>query len=478
MARASGVLMHITSLWGRYGSGGFGPEAFEWIDFLSENGFAYWQVLPFGIPDGYHSPYSSCTAFGGNPYMIDLEQLYREGLITREELDRQEQTQPYLCEFDRMAKPRLALLYGASQRVKDRSEIIKYIAENPQIESLCRFMALREQNGGKPFARWNITQPDATLVFAWQFIQYTFFAQWARVHAYANEKGVSIIGDVPIYVGADSADVWANPEQFRLDDNGHMTDVAGVPPDYFAQDGQLWGNPLYDWEKMKKDGFDWWQQRLKHLFSLFDGVRIDHFRGLEAYWAVPAGAKTAREGKWIKGPGMEFCKIIRRLAGDKLVIAEDLGEITPEVYELVEESGFPGMRVVQFGFLSEESLHRPCNYPKNCVAYSGTHDNNTLLGFLWEMDAPTRDWVLEYCGHVGSWQDGCASIVRTLFESSADTLILPVQDLLGFGADTRMNTPGKAQGNWCYRVTKEQFRTLDGARFKRLNALYGRKNTK
>lgn len=474
MARASGVLLHISSLWGDYGSGCFGDEAFEWIDFLQKSGFTYWQVLPLGIPDGYYSPYSALTAFGGNPWFVDLRQLYHQGLITGAELEQQRQQQPYLCEFERLAQSRMALLRRAALRVKNRAPIREFILAHPQLASLCRFMALRQAYPGLPWQQWPKAAPDAQEEFVWQFIQHAFFTQWARVHEYAASCGVRIIGDVPIYVGADSADVWAYPQQFELDGAGYPTRVAGVPPDYFAADGQLWGNPLYRWDQMEKDGYDWWSQRLKHLFSLFDGVRIDHFRGLESYWSVPAGASTAREGQWMPGPGLPFCKKIRELAGDKLVIAEDLGEITPQVAQLVRDSGFPGMRVFQFAFLGQDSVHLPYRYTPECVAYSGTHDNNTLLGYLWELDEPTRARVLEYCGHEGPWQQGCRAILRTLFASGADTLILPVQDLLGYGADTRINTPGTAQGNWRYRLAREQFLDIDAARFLRLNALYGR----
>ena len=261
-----------------------------------------------------------------------------------------------------------------------------------------------------------------------------------------------------------------------LDSHGYPIDVAGVPPDYFSEDGQLWGNPLYDWKKMKKDGYSWWRRRLEHTLDLFDGVRIDHFRGLESFWAIPASAKTAKEGRWVKGPGKDMIKLIKQVAGDRLIIAEDLGDITPEVDALREYSGFPGMRVVQFAFLGDPlTPHLPHNYAENSVAYSGTHDNNTLLGYVWELDEETRAKVFAYCGaSPDNWSEGARAILRTLLASHADRVILPVQDLLVFGADTRMNTPGTSEDNWAYRLTRDQFRSLDPKEYLALNKLFGR----
>lgn len=261
---------------------------------------------------------------------------------------------------------------------------------------------------------------------------------------------------------------------FLLDEDGNPTDVAGVPPDYFSADGQLWGNPLYDWKTMEKDGYKWWCDRISHMAKMFDAVRIDHFRGIESFWAVPATAKTAKEGKWVKGPGMKLINAIKKAAGDTQIIAEDLGDITPEVYQLVKDSGFPGMKVFQFAFLADNSPHQPHNYEENCVAYTGTHDNNTILGYLWELDDGTRQRMLKYCGHSGDWQSGCASIIRTMLASHAGLVIMPIQDLLGYGCDTRLNTPGKAEGNWMYRITREQLDGIDRQYYKELNQLYCR----
>jgi len=475
MNRKSGVLMHISSMFGDYSIGGFGDETKHFIDFLQACGFGYWQVLPFCMADECNSPYKSYSTFGGNPFFVDLNILYKKGLITKAELDSQRQQTPYVCEFDFLRKTRIKLLIEASKRVADKAEIEQYIASNPYILKFCKFMALKDSNNDLPWYEWMVEEYNEEVYFGWKFIQYEFFTQWAEIKKYANSKGISIIGDVPIYVSWDSCDVWSNKRQYCLDSEDRPTLVAGVPPDYFCEDGQLWGNPLYNWDEMKKDGYKWWCDRIKHMSSMFDAVRIDHFRGIESYWAVPYGAKTAKGGNWIKGPGMELIEAIKQCAGDIIIIAEDLGDITDEVNELVKKSGFPGMRVFQFGFISEgDSPHKPHNYPENCIAYTGTHDNNTLLGYLWELDDTTRKNMLEYCGHCGDWGNGCESIIRTMLSSHAQTVIMPIQDLLGYGCDTRLNIPGKADGNWAYRITKEQLDSINKDRFLKLNKLYAR----
>lgn len=473
--RKSGVLMHISSLFGEYSSGSFGDEAKYFIDFLADCGFSYWQVLPFCMVDQCNSPYKSYSAFGGNPYFVDLTRLCDKGLINSRELEESRQHTPYVCEYDRLRTERIDLLKAAASRVRERDIVDEYIDKRPQLKKLCEFMALKAANDDKPWYEWTCNTPDEEDLFAWRFIQYEFFTQWEDIRSYAHSRGVSLIGDIPIYVSLDSCDVWSNREQYLLDDSGMPSAVAGVPPDYFCADGQLWGNPLYDWQIMKKDGYKWWRERIGHMSQMFDAVRIDHFRAIESYWAVPSGAETAREGRWFRGPGMELIDAIKEAAGDTQIIAEDLGDITKEVQSLVEESGFPCMRVFQFGFLSlEDSTHRPHNYPYNCVAYTGTHDNNTLLGYLWELDSSLKDNMLKYCGHSGSWESGIGSIIRTLYASHAKLCILPIQDLLGYGSDTRLNTPGRADGNWQYRITKEQLDSIDRVSFKNLNTLYSR----
>ena len=477
MKRQSGILMHISSLYGDYSVGNFGKNAKEFVDFLVDNGFSVWQVLPFTVTDEYNSPYKSFSAFGGNPYFIDPEKLYNDGLISAEDLKNCKQKTPYSCEFERLGTERMNLLRKAYKNSKNQDAVREFIESHPRIEAFCRFMTLREQNGLKTWQEWESEEiTDYELLGTWQFIQYEFFTQWAEIKAYANSKGVSIIGDIPIYVSDDSCDVWENRHLFDVDEKGYPTMVAGVPPDYFAKDGQLWGNPLYNWDEMKKDGFKWWKERIDHSLEMFDGVRIDHFRAIESYWAVKATEETARNGKWIKGPGMDFVNAIKEGHDDKLIIAEDLGDITDEVRALVNESGFPGMRVFQFGFLDDgNSIHMPHNYIRNSVAYSGTHDNNTIFGFLWESDENTRRRALDYCGFSGGdWGGASPLFLRAIFASVSDLAIIPIQDFLMYGSDTRINTPGVAEGNWSYRVTKEQLDNANKEFFRSLNRIYKR----
>ncbi len=475
MKRSSGVLMHISSLWGDYSAGSFGEAAREWIDFLSDCGFTYWQTLPFCLPDEVNSPYKSFSAFSGNPYFIDIPMLCTAGLITEDEMAEARQKTPYICEFERLGKERIELLARAAERA-DIKPINDFMELHPEVESFCRYMALKKANDDKVWTEWTVDVPDENVLRLWYFSQYAFFTQWAGIKDYANKKGIKIIGDIPIYVAHDSSDVWAAPEQFQLDEFGLPKSVAGVPPDYFSEDGQLWGNPLYDWERMKADGYSWWKRRLSFMLEIFDGVRIDHFRGLESYYSIPADATTAKVGKWVKGPGNDFIKAIKPVCGDKLMIAEDLGEITPKVEALVKKSGFPGMRVFQFGFLGEgDSTHTPHNYPSNCVAYTGTHDNNTLFGFIMEASPEERKRIFKYCGYSGiSCEESVDYMLRSVFASHADTVIIPVQDMLGYGADTRMNKPGIACGNWSYRITRDQFLSLNRKGFKELNCIYAR----
>ena len=478
MERKSGVLMHISSLWGEHSCGSFGSEAKEFVDFLSKGGFSFWQVLPFGLVDECNSPYKSYSTFGGNPYFVDLNLLAEEGLITQEELNTAKQKTPYSCEFDRLRRERLELFIKASERADTKlcRKINSFIDSDRHLADFCKFMALKNANNNAEWTQWQSVDYNPEIEFGWRFIQYEFFTQWSEIKAYANSKGIKIIGDIPIYVSFDSSDVYFNKQLFLMDDNNRLTDVAGVPPDYFAEDGQLWGNPLYDWSQMESEGFRWWKDRISSALKLFDGVRIDHFRAFESFWAVPGSEKTARNGKWVKGPGMKLINAIKAVAEDKLIIAEDLGDITKEVIELVEESGFPGMRVFQFAFLGGETPHKPHNYINNSIAYSGTHDNNTLLGYLWETPADVKIDVMNYCScNPDSWNEkGCEAIIKTILASNAGLAIFPVQDLLGYGNDTRLNVPGRAEGNWLYRITKEQLNLIDIQKYNYLNRLYGR----
>ncbi len=476
MNRESGILLHITSLPNRYGCGSFGQEARDFVDFLKESGFGYWQVLPFCPPDAHGSPYKSVSAFAGNPYCIDLTALFRDGLITEDELESQVEAHPYLCNFDKL-EGRYALFLKASKRVRNRAVVDSFIEERPMLEDYCNYMALKAVNGGKPWWEFDpILVQDADIVFMHRFIQYLFFTQWDSLRCYANENGIKIIGDMPIYVDLDSADVFANRKNFMLDAEGRPTKVAGVPPDYFSPEGQLWGNPLYDWLYMKRDGYSWWQTRMAHTMMLFDGVRIDHFRAFSAFYAVDADADNAKNGVWMQGPGLAFVEMLKQMANGGMIIAEDLGDIDDDVKNLVKDSGLPGMRVFQFGFDSDDTYHRPHAYIKNCVAYSGTHDNNTLLGYLWELDRTKKNLMLEYVGVVkDKWQDAVLPIVKCLLRSSADLVIFPLQDILGYGRDTRMNTPGVSKNNWAIRFTQEQINSIDRVYFYSLNRMFERR---
>ena len=475
MERKSGVLMHVSSLWGDYKIGSFGKEAREFIDFIKSCGFSIWQVLPFCLPDDCNSPYKSFGAFSGNFYFIDLPTLYEKGLITKDELLSQKQTSPYLCEFISLKKDRFSLLETASKRFKDIDKMSVFYKENPQIYNFCKFMALKKANGNLPFNLWKVFTPDKNALFTWQFIEYEFFTQLLGLKEYANSKGVKIVGDMPIYVDYDSADVYFNKGEFLLDKNYFPKLIAGVPPDYFSKDGQLWGNPLYDFKKMEENGFSWWTERLTFYKKFFDGVRIDHFRAFCDFYAIKPTETTAKNGKWKKGPKMKLINAFNKIKGDLFIIAEDLGDITSDVHKLVQNSKYPGMRVLQFGFTGENSIHLPHNYNKNTVAYTGTHDNNTLLGFMWELTDVERKKVTDYFGiDYDKWDSSYDEIIRQILMSSSNTVIFPIQDLLKYGADTRMNVPGRADGNWAFRIRKESLESIDCNKLKNYNEIYHR----
>jgi len=470
--RCSGVLLPIFSLPGKFGCGTLGQSAYEWIDLLKKGGFSRWQVLPIGITDGHNSPYMSYSSFAGNPYFIDPHILFVNGLVTKQEEDDQTVSDPYLCDYKYLAEKRFLFLKKAASRVKDKSKIEKFLSDNPNINKSCTFLSLSMANNGKAWNEWTVKTPAPDDLAAWQFIQYEFHRQWNLLHEYAQKNDIEIIGDLPFYVSYNSYDVYSSPNQFFLNEDNRPTKVAGVPPDYFCSEGQLWGNPLYNWSVMEQDGYARWKERLGYTLSMFDGVRIDHFRAISAFWSIPADAKTAKEGKWEKGPGEKLIDAFAEVSGEKLILAENLGLIDKETNELLSYSGYPGMAVFQFGFDGNPlSPHLPHNYEKNLIAYTGTHDNNTLLGFLWELDDKTRESVTDYLGHPA---DSCKAVLRTLMSSCADTVIFPVQDLLGYGADTRINTPGRAEGNWQYRITEEQMNGIDMNRFKHMNRLYAR----
>lgn len=464
--RSAGVLMPIFSLPGAYSVGSFGEGAYRFVDQLARGGFRYWQVLPFCITDEVHSPYKSHSSFSLNPWFIDLGILFGKGLITEEERVDAQQRVDYTCEYEREGE-RMELLARAAARAEGdeqmRFEVFETMKRFPFVAEFCRFMAEKE---------------GAHRLWFWQFLQAEALSEWFSLKAYANAAGIQIIGDLPIYVSLESSEVTYHKEWFLLDEAGRPTAVAGVPPDYFCPDGQLWGNPLYNFEQMEKDGFAFFRARISYMLTLFDGLRIDHFRGLCAFWAVPAGAKSAREGRWLPAPGEALIRAVHPLTEGRLVIAEDLGNITDDVISLVRYSGFPGMRVLQFGFLSEnDSVHLPHFYEKNTVAYTGTHDNNTLLGFMFRLCPEKRAHALAYVGREGEDVHSTAvyeGLLRSLIGSVANTVILPLQDILLFGEDTRLNTPGSAVGNWKFRFSFSQCENAPWGRIREMLALYNR----
>ena len=494
--RESGVLLHLSSLPGPYGTGCFGSDAISFIDFLHHAGFKVWQVLPFAVPDEGGSPYKSISAFAGNPCFIDPEQLCAQNLITHEELEGCRCNQPYSVDFSWLTTQRNTLLRRAYTRCpKPLLQKVLQFAENQDwLKDFALYSALKKRSG-KDWYDWEpalkkrapeaLKKAEAELkeeIEEIYFIQYLFFSQWAAIKNYANKKGIEIIGDMPIYVSLESADVWSHQELFQLNEEGLPAKVAGVPPDFFSENGQRWGNPLYDWERMALDDYAWWRKRIHAALSLYDRLRIDHFRGLSAYWAVPAEAETAKEGAWIPGPGMKLFNLLFQEINPDALIAEDLGIRDAALEQLLEESGLPGMRVFQFAFPAQDGgLHLPHNVPENCLFYTGTHDNNTLLAYLWELTPAERRIALDYCGFTGEdWQSGGAenaairAILKCLWRSSAKTVIAPIQDLLGYGGDTKMNRPGIAEGNWQFRLTHVGFEQLDAATWRHLNRLYER----
>ncbi len=449
--------MPVSALPGEYSCGSFGRGAYDFIDFLAKAGFSWWQVLPFCVPDSYRSPYMSPASFAGDVAYLDLDMLSREGLLSSSELQSARQRISYACEIERLGDERRAILKKAAERVSDRRTIDSFFAERKTLAKHCDFLAKRD--GGGEDER-----------FYHRFTQYHFYRQWSLLKEYANQRGISILGDLPFYVSADSADTEAAPEAF--DPSG----VAGVPPDYFSEDGQFWGNPLYQWDEMKKDGFSWWSERLAHTLCLFDGVRLDHFRAIAEYWHIPKGSRSAKDGSWKKGPGMALIRTLQKVAEGKLLVAENLGIIDEKVEKLLRQSRLPGMAVFQFGFDGNPcNPHLPHNYTENTVAYTGTHDNNTLLGFIWEQEDTLRREILSYIGFEGSDWDRCYEcILRVMMRSRASLVIFPIQDLMGYGSDTRFNTPGKADGNWTFRISAEALAGLDAEHFRRMNEMYGR----
>ncbi len=496
--RAAGVLMNVSSLPGPYGIGTFGKETKEWIDKLADMRFSVWQVLPFNVLNVEGSPYGSCSAFAGNPLYIDPRGLVKKGLVTEKQATACVYTgSPYTTDYGYATKSRMKLLEEAFANLDEEgmNAVYAFAAKQTWVSDFALYMALKEEHHNAPWWEWEAEYASYEECLAhvdrfkershfWMFVQATFFEQWEEIHAYAQKRDVKVLGDMPIYVSMDSADVWSHREFFRIDQRTFRPDkVAGVPPDYFSEDGQLWGNPLYDWDAMKQDGYGWWIDRVKTALSLYDSVRIDHFRAFASYWAVPATAKTAKEGEWENGPGQElFDAIEAAFEESPSIVAEDLGTFGEDVVALLESTGFPGMRVVQFGFDPDgDSTHLPHNYPKNTVAYVGTHDNNTLLGWLWEASEQERRFALDYCGFDGNdWGEGgyysrsCRRIIETVWKSAANLSVISFQDMCGFGSDARMNIPGIAEKNWRFRTTRETISAMDAAYYAHINRLFRR----
>ena len=453
--RSSGILMPIFSLPSPYGIGTLGAEGYRFVDFLKKAKQSYWQILPLGPTSYGDSPYQSFSSYAGNPYFIDLDLLINEGLLTREEANSADfGGDNFKIDYEKLYFGRFTLLKKAFSRFEPTAEYEAFCEENADwLESYATFMALKEQNGGKAWNQWEseALESDKELLFH-KFLQFKFFSQWQSLKNYANENGIKIIGDLPIYVAFDSADVWANKEQFLLKDN-KPTLVAGCPPDAFCEDGQLWGNPLYDWKKMKADGYSFWKTRLGAALKIYDVMRIDHFRGFESYYAIPSGDKTAKNGKWLKGPDIAFFNEMKKHFGSDLpIIAEDLGFLTHAVYKMLTKSGFPGMKVLQFAFDSrEENDYLPHNYTKHCVVYTGTHDNDTIMG--WTNTAPPSD-IKQAEKYLNCKADNGFNfaMIRAAMASVADTSIIMMPDLLGLGSEARINAPATLGDNWLWRI--------------------------
>lgn len=483
-------MLPVSSLPSKYGIGTFGKAAYRWVDFLAQAKQKYWQVLPLGPTSYGDSPYQSFSAFAGNPYFIDLNLLCEQGLLDREDCKAITWGKSKRrVDYDAVYQHREAVLHKAFEHFLDTKALDRFRRKHRAwIEDYALYMAVKAKMDLKPWNEWDedirMRRPEALKKWRAQcreeidytiFVQYLFYDQWGKLKKYANKKGVKIIGDAPIYVAMDSADVWANPQLFQLDENNVPTEVAGCPPDAFSEDGQLWGNPLYRWEVMEKDGFSWWLKRLKANLTTVDVLRIDHFRGLESYYAIPYGDTTARNGRWRKGPGKAFVDAVNREFGGAAIIAEDLGYLTPAVHRLLKSSGYPGMKVLEFAFDSrEESDYLPHNYPKNCVVYTGTHDNETVRGWFSTADPADVATAREYLG-LSSDKDGNWAFIRAALGSVADLAIVPMQDYLDLGSEARINTPSTLGGNnWRWRMTKNQPTEELAKKIARLTELYGR----
>lgn len=495
--RGAGVLLHISSLPSDYGIGVFDNNAKKFIDTIADMGFTYWQVLPFNPIDQANSPYCSPSAFAGNYLFIDPAALMDMGLVSEEDVKSNIYGgSPYTADYEFVSEARLKLLKKAFLNVDEQlaKEIKKFEIENEWLTDYSVFMAVKELENMKPWWQWSsehahyfdcikdIYSYEEKAAF-WKFVQYIFFRQWFEIKAYANKKGIAVIGDMPIYVAMDSVDIWSNPSMFKINEKTLKVDkVAGVPPDYFSEDGQLWGNPIYDWDTMEKDGYSWWISRLGNALKTYDTVRIDHFRAFASYWEIPADSKTAKVGEWVDGPKMKLFDKVFEAYPDAPIIAEDLGVFGEDVVKLLEDTKFPGMKVIQFGFdPNSDSSHMPHNATQNSINYVGTHDNNTILGWLWEASEQERKFALDYVGFSGdNWGEGgyyspsCRKIIEAVWASSSNVAIIALQDMCGFGSDARMNIPGVPEKNWRFRTTMETINNIDKDYYRKINSLYRR----
>ena len=489
--RTSGVLMPISSIPSPYGIGTMGKQARKFVDFLVKGGQKYWQILPI-CPTSYgDSPYQSFSSFAGNPYFIDLEYLCKDKLLTKKECESfQWGSNPKYVDYGIMYESRYALLRKVYARFtkKEPQDFEKFCENEKQwLDDYALFMALKDANGGQAWSNWDkslrlrekkameeATEKYSEEIRFYKMLQYLFYQQWTALKTYANEAGIEIIGDVPIYVAGDSADVWANPDQFYLDENLEPIEVAGCPPDAFSDDGQLWGNPLFRWDVMKKDGYTWWTRRIKAMSELYDIIRIDHFRGFDSFYAIPAKDDTAKNGQWKQGPGMDlFCELEKKL-GKLPIIVEDLGFLTPSVHKLLKDSGFPGMKVIQFAFDSrEESDYLPHTYTNHCVVYTGTHDNDTVMGWMKTAPKASVKYAKEYL-NLTKEEGYNWGMMRAAWSSVADMAIVPMQDILGLGSEARINTPSTLGNNWKWRATPEQIDAKVAKKLYHYMQMYGR----
>lgn len=490
--RSSGILLPIFSLPSPYGIGTLGRAAYDFVDFLVDAGQSWWQILPVGPTSYGDSPYQSFSTFAGNPYFIDLDMLIEDGLLEKADISSVTwYGHPSYVDYEKMWEHRYPILKKAVQNSRgyDDNDFKEFVDKNRGwLFDYALFMSVKALFDNKPWTEWEdeeirLHKEEAVSKYSeklsddilfYEYLQYLFFKQWDALKEYAKEKGIGIIGDIPIYVALDSADVWSDPKQFKLDEKNLPKDVAGVPPDYFSEDGQLWGNPLYDWDFMKADGFGWWIRRIEGAAKLYDVIRIDHFRGFESFWAVPYGSTTAKNGKWVKGPGMDLVNVLKNWFWNIQFIAEDLGILTDDVRSLLKDSTFPGMKVLEFAFDSKEpSDYLPHNYDKNCICYAGTHDNDTLAGWLDTADDDDIKFAMAYL-NVDDKTDLPDAIIRAGMASTANLFVAQIQDYLELDSSARINVPGTLGDNWKWRILKNQLNKELSERICKVSKLYSR----